>query len=60
MTIKSFRDLRVWQAGVDLVEQVYRLTQTFPLNQALEQTASLGNQLYTLRNALTKGTKNQK
>ena len=28
-TIKSFRDLRVWQIGMDLVEQVYLLTQTF-------------------------------
>jgi len=28
--IKSFRDLRVWQNGMNLVEQVYRLNQTFP------------------------------
>ena len=27
---KSFRDLRVWQAAMDLVEQVYTLTQMFP------------------------------
>jgi four helix bundle protein len=125
MNIKSFRGLRVWQAGMDLVEQVYRLTQTFPpqemygltsqmrraavsipsniaeghtreyskeylyhlsvaqaslaeletqfeiaarlkylsaeqLSHALEQTASLGKQLYALRNALTQGIKNQK
>lgn len=30
MAINSFRDLRVWQAGMELVEQVYLLTQTFP------------------------------
>lgn len=30
MSINSFRDLRVWQASMDLVEQVYQLTQTFP------------------------------
>jgi four helix bundle protein len=30
MEIKDFRDLRVWQAGMDLVETVYRLTQSFP------------------------------
>ena len=29
-TINSFRDLRVWQAGMTLVEEVYRLTQSFP------------------------------
>ncbi len=120
--VKSFRDLRVWQAGIELVENVYRLTRTFPqhklygltgqmrraavsipsniaeghtrehrkeylyhlsvaqaslaeletqleiatrpnylqpeqLGQAMEQTASLGKQLYALRNALNKGTR---
>ncbi len=30
MHINSFRDLRVWQAGMDLVELIYRLTQKFP------------------------------
>ncbi len=31
--IKSFRDLRVWQAGMDLVEEVYLLTQLFPKHE---------------------------
>jgi four helix bundle protein len=31
--IKSFRDLRVWQAAMDLVEQIYRLTQSFPKHE---------------------------
>ena len=117
--INSFRDLRVWQAGMDLVEEVYRITQMLPshetygltdqmrraavsipsniaeghtrehskeyfhhlsiaqaslaelethleiairlkycspehLRAILQQTASLGRQLYALRNALTK------
>ncbi|HVG20032.1 MAG TPA: four helix bundle protein [Blastocatellia bacterium] len=30
MAINSFRDLRVWQSGMDLVEEVYLLTQVFP------------------------------
>jgi four helix bundle protein len=30
MVIKSYRDLRVWQLGMDLVEQVYGLTREFP------------------------------
>ncbi len=29
----SFRDLRVWQAGIDLVESVYRVTQAFPKHE---------------------------
>jgi four helix bundle protein len=31
--IKSFRDLRVWQVGMKLVEQVYVLTQAFPKHE---------------------------
>jgi len=30
MSIDSFRDLKVWQSGIDLAEEVYRLTQSFP------------------------------
>lgn len=30
MTINNFRDLRVWQARMDLVEAIYRCTQDFP------------------------------
>lgn len=28
--IKSYRDLRVWQAGMDLAVRVYELTESFP------------------------------
>ena len=31
--IKSFRDLRVWQSAMDLVEKVYLFTQTFPKHE---------------------------
>ena len=41
MTINNFRDLRVWQAGMDLVEQVYRLTQDFPQAEIYGLTSQL-------------------
>ena len=28
--MKSFKELRVWQAAMNLVEKIYRLTKTFP------------------------------
>lgn len=28
--IRSYRDLRVWQQSMDLVESTYRMTETFP------------------------------
>ena len=33
MQIKSFRDLRVWQAGIDLVRTVYELASKFPRSE---------------------------
>jgi hypothetical protein len=30
MTINSFRDLRVWQMAMELVMEVYQITQQFP------------------------------
>jgi four helix bundle protein len=31
--IKSYRDLRVWQASMDLVERVYQITRDFPKHE---------------------------
>ena len=33
VAIRNFRDLRVWQAAMDLGEQTYLLTQTFPKHE---------------------------
>ncbi|MBI2760435.1 MAG: four helix bundle protein [Chloroflexi bacterium] len=33
MTVNGFRDLRVWQVGMDLVEEVYRVTRGFPRHE---------------------------
>lgn len=39
--MKSFRDLRVWQKAIDLVEMIYILTKTFPR----EETYGLSSQI---------------
>lgn len=41
MNINSYRDLKVWQAGMDLAEQVYKLTQAFPK----QETYGLSSQI---------------
>ena len=33
MAVRSFRDLRVWQIAMELVEGVYGLTRTFPAHE---------------------------
>src|SRR6266496_168217 len=41
MTINSFRDLRVWQSGMELVTQIYRLTQSFPREEQYGLTSQM-------------------
>jgi four helix bundle protein len=38
---KGFRDLRVWQAGMDLVESCYRVSQSFPASEQFGLTNQL-------------------
>lgn len=41
MSINSYRDLKVWQAGMDLTAEVYQLTQQFPK----QETYGLSSQI---------------
>jgi len=38
--MKSFRDLRVWQKAMDLVERVYLITQGFPREETQLEIAT--------------------
>ena len=39
--IESYRDLRVWQKGMDLTERVYELTRAFPSDEKFGLTSQL-------------------
>ncbi len=39
--VRSYRDLDVWRMGMDLAEQVYRLTQLFPREEQFRMTSQL-------------------
>ena len=39
--IRSYRDLRVWQAGMDLAEACYVLTKRFPRDELFGMTAQI-------------------
>ena len=40
-SIQSYRDLRVWQGAMDLVEAVYRLSEGFPSDERFGLTAQI-------------------
>lgn len=41
MGLKSYRDLEVWQRGIDLVAAIYRLTEAFPKEERYGLTSQL-------------------
>ena len=41
MSIQSFQDLEVWQRGMALAEQAYRLTRTFPTEEQFGMTSQI-------------------
>jgi four helix bundle protein len=41
MEITSYRDLKVWQAAIDLAEAVYSLSQDFPKSEQYGLTAQM-------------------
>jgi four helix bundle protein len=55
MAINSFRDLRVWQAGMDLVEQVYRITQTFPVQELYGLTSQVRRAAVSIPSNIAEG-----
>lgn len=41
MALKSYRDLKVWQLGMQLAEDAYRVTKTFPDEERFGLTSQL-------------------
>jgi len=39
--IRSYRDLRVWQRGIELVESIYVITQSFPKQELYGLTSQM-------------------
>jgi four helix bundle protein len=53
--VKSFRDLEVWQIGLDLVETVYRLTAHFPKSELFGLTAQMRRAAVSIPSNIAEG-----
>jgi four helix bundle protein len=53
--IQSFRDLHVWQAGMDLVVQVYRLTSQFPKSETYGLSSQLQRAIVSVPSNIAEG-----
>jgi four helix bundle protein len=41
MAIRNYRDLIVWQKGIELAKEIYRVTRTFPASERFGLTSQL-------------------
>src|SRR5687768_4338325 len=55
MTIKSYRDLIVWQKGMDLVEDVYKKTKEFPKEELYGLTSQLRRAVVSVPSKIAEG-----
>lgn len=53
--IQSFRDLLVWQKSMDLTVAVYRLTQSFPREEAFTLTSQLRRSAISIPSNIAEG-----
>ncbi len=53
--VRSFRDLEVWRLGLDLVESVYRCTETFPKAETFGLTVQMRRSAVSIPSNIAEG-----
>ena len=51
----SYRDLKVWQRSIDLAEQIYRLTATFPSSEVYGLTSQMKRAAVSISSNVAEG-----
>lgn len=57
--IKSFKDLRVWRLGVEIVKEVYRLAVAFPKEELFGLTSQIKRAAVSIPSNIAEGTSRQ-
>jgi four helix bundle protein len=55
--IKSFKDLRIWQKGIEIVSDVYILTKEFPKEELFSLTSQLRRSAISIPSNIAEGFK---
>ena len=55
MKLKSFRDLRIWQLAMELVELVYRITRRFPKEELYGLTSQIRRAAVSIPSNIAEG-----
>lgn len=57
--IRTFRDLNVWQKGIQLVKQVYKITCSFPKEETYGLSAQMGRSAISVPSNIAEGFRRQ-
>ena len=57
---QSFRDLKVWQAAMDLVEEIYRVSAAFPRDERFGLTAQLRRAAVSIPSNIAEGKRRKR
>ena len=55
--IKSFKDLRIWQKGIEIVTDIYTLTKKFPKEELFSLTSQLRRSAISIPSNIAEGFK---
>ena len=55
--IKSFRDLRIWQQGIEIVKEIYLLTAQFPKDEVYGLTSQMKRAAISIPSNVAEGFK---
>jgi len=55
--IKSFKDLRIWQKGIEIVSDIYILTKNFPKEELFSLTSQLRRSVISIPSNIAEGFK---
>ncbi|WGV25544.1 four helix bundle protein [Halotia branconii] len=55
MSINSYRDLKVWQFSMDLVEQIYCITENFPKHEVYQLSSQMQRAAVSIPSNIAEG-----
>ncbi|MES2087925.1 MAG: four helix bundle protein [Patescibacteria group bacterium] len=57
MTLSSFKELIVWQKGIELVKEIYKLTESFPKTETYGLTSQMRRSAVSIPSNIAEGYK---
>jgi four helix bundle protein len=55
MTIKSYKDLKIWQVAIDMVVDIYKLTGKFPRNESFGLASQIQRAMVSIPSNIAEG-----